>query len=77
MLSYVYAIFAAEYVLGLLPRGTHDWNKFISPEEIERLLAPGDSCCLIRRLNEARVNNFKSSFTNTHCFSSFEFGLKG
>ena len=29
------AILGAEYVLGLLPRGTHDWNKFIKPEELE------------------------------------------
>jgi len=25
----------AEYILGWLPRGTHDWQKFISPEELE------------------------------------------
>jgi 2-polyprenyl-6-hydroxyphenyl methylase/3-demethylubiquinone-9 3-methyltransferase len=29
----------AEYVLGWLPRGTHDWNKFLKPEEIAGFLA--------------------------------------
>ena len=33
--SWLLAILGAEYVLGLLPRGTHDWNKFIKPEELE------------------------------------------
>jgi 2-polyprenyl-6-hydroxyphenyl methylase/3-demethylubiquinone-9 3-methyltransferase len=28
----------AEYVLGWLPRGTHDWNKFLSPEQIRVFL---------------------------------------
>jgi 2-polyprenyl-6-hydroxyphenyl methylase/3-demethylubiquinone-9 3-methyltransferase len=30
---------AAEYVLGWLPRGTHDWRKFVTPDEIRRYLA--------------------------------------
>jgi 2-polyprenyl-6-hydroxyphenyl methylase/3-demethylubiquinone-9 3-methyltransferase len=29
----------AEYVLGWLPRGTHDWNKFLKPQEIMDFLA--------------------------------------
>lgn len=32
--SYALAIVAAEYVLGWLPRGTHDWNRFVTPEEM-------------------------------------------
>jgi 2-polyprenyl-6-hydroxyphenyl methylase/3-demethylubiquinone-9 3-methyltransferase len=32
--SYVTAIIAAEYVLGWLPRGTHDWQKFVTPAEL-------------------------------------------
>jgi 2-polyprenyl-6-hydroxyphenyl methylase/3-demethylubiquinone-9 3-methyltransferase len=34
--AYALAIVAAEYVLGLLPRGTHDYAKFIRPSELER-----------------------------------------
>ena len=36
--SYIKAIIGAEYILRWLPIGTHDWNKFIKPEELERLL---------------------------------------
>lgn len=28
----------AEYVLKMIPHGTHDWNKFISPLDTQRLL---------------------------------------
>ena len=37
--SYIKAIVGAEYILRWLPIGTHDWNKFIKPEELENLLA--------------------------------------
>ena len=36
--SYLKAIIGAEYVLRWLPIGTHDWNKFIKPEELENYL---------------------------------------
>lgn len=36
--SWLGGIIAAEHVLKLVPTGTHDWNKFISPTEIQRLL---------------------------------------
>ncbi len=32
--SYLFAIVGAEYLLKLLPRGTHDWAKFIKPSEL-------------------------------------------
>ena len=32
--SYIFAIIGAEYVLKWLPVGTHDWNKFVKPEEL-------------------------------------------
>ena len=37
-MSYLKAIIGAEYILRWLPVGTHDWNKFIKPEELEVLL---------------------------------------
>ena len=37
-ISYIKAIVGAEYVLRWLPIGTHDWNKFIKPEELEKKL---------------------------------------
>lgn len=39
MLSWVFAIVGAEYVLRWLPRGTHRWRDFRKPEDIEQLLA--------------------------------------
>ncbi|MGH7002400.1 MAG: bifunctional 2-polyprenyl-6-hydroxyphenol methylase/3-demethylubiquinol 3-O-methyltransferase UbiG [Alphaproteobacteria bacterium] len=32
--AFAFAIVGAEYVLGLLPRGTHDWRKFVRPSEL-------------------------------------------
>ena len=37
--SYVKAIIGAEYLLRWLPIGTHDWNKFVKPEELEKFLS--------------------------------------
>lgn len=36
--SYAMAIFGAEVVMRWLPRGTHEWNKFITPDELFDLL---------------------------------------
>ena len=33
--SYLFAIVGAEYILNMLPKGTHDYNKFIKPSELE------------------------------------------
>jgi 2-polyprenyl-6-hydroxyphenyl methylase/3-demethylubiquinone-9 3-methyltransferase len=37
--SFALAIVGAEYVLGWLPRGTHEWGKFVTPEELAHHLA--------------------------------------
>lgn len=37
--AYALAIVAAEYVLGWLPRGTHQWDRFVTPDETSRYLA--------------------------------------
>jgi len=39
LVSYIKAIVGAEYILRWLPIGTHDWNKFIKPEELEKKLS--------------------------------------
>jgi len=36
--SYAVAIFGAEVVMRWLPRGTHEWNKFITPDELYALI---------------------------------------
>ena len=35
--SYLFAILGAEYIMRWLPIGTHDWNKFLTPEELENI----------------------------------------
>jgi 2-polyprenyl-6-hydroxyphenyl methylase/3-demethylubiquinone-9 3-methyltransferase len=35
-LAYVVTVLGAEYVLGMLPRGTHDYARFIRPSELDR-----------------------------------------
>lgn len=37
--AHAFAIVGAEYVLGWLPRGTHDWKKFITTREMEEGIA--------------------------------------
>jgi 2-polyprenyl-6-hydroxyphenyl methylase / 3-demethylubiquinone-9 3-methyltransferase len=39
--SFALAIIGAEYVLRWLPRGTHQWDKFVTPEELERAFEKG------------------------------------
>ena len=36
--SYVFAIVGAEYILRWLPIGTHEWEKFLKPEELVNTL---------------------------------------
>jgi len=36
--SYLFAIIGAEYVLRWLPIGTHDWEKFIKPDDLKKIL---------------------------------------
>lgn len=38
--SFLLAIVGAEYVLGWLPRGTHDWRRFVRPSELAAGLRP-------------------------------------
>ncbi len=42
--SYLFGVLAAECLLGLLPVGTHDWNKFVTPEELQSMLKEEGGC---------------------------------
>jgi 2-polyprenyl-6-hydroxyphenyl methylase / 3-demethylubiquinone-9 3-methyltransferase len=50
--SYVFAIVGAEYILRWLPIGTHEWEKFLKPEELISILKKND-------LNLDRVDGMK------------------
>ncbi len=36
--SYIFAIIGAEYILRWLPIGTHEWEKFVTPEQLKDIL---------------------------------------
>jgi len=42
--SYLFAVIGAEYVLGLLPKGTHDYLRFIKPSELARFSRAAGLC---------------------------------
>ena len=65
--SYVFAIIGAEYVLRWLPIGTHDWNKFVKPEKLEKIcnnnsleLKKIDGVKFNPILNKWKISNDKS-----------------
>tara|TARA_A100001015_G_C14475295_1_gene513356 strand:- start:2 stop:418 length:417 start_codon:yes stop_codon:yes gene_type:complete len=75
--SYIKAIIGAEYILRWLPVGTHDWNKFIKPEELENFLTEENFSTLDikgmkfnpfikkwKRSNDLSVNYIITSFKN-------------
>ncbi|MFW8589616.1 bifunctional 2-polyprenyl-6-hydroxyphenol methylase/3-demethylubiquinol 3-O-methyltransferase UbiG [Glaciecola sp. 2405UD65-10] len=42
--SYLMAIMAAEYILGMVPKGTHDHSKFIKPAELIKMIETSNLC---------------------------------
>ena len=40
--SYIFAIVGAEYILKWLPIGTHEWEKFVKPEDLKKILMKYD-----------------------------------
>jgi 2-polyprenyl-6-hydroxyphenyl methylase/3-demethylubiquinone-9 3-methyltransferase len=47
--AYALAIVGAEYVLRWLPRGTHEWEKFVTPDELEDAIEAGGLAVTDRR----------------------------
>ena len=39
--AYLFAVIGAEYLLGLLPKGTHDYQRFVRPSELARWARAG------------------------------------
>ena len=40
--SYIFAIVGAEYILRWLPIGTHEWEKFVKPDDLVNILEKYD-----------------------------------
>ena len=62
-LSWLVMIVGAEYVLGLMPRGTHEWKKFISPERISSVLE--GLGCKTRLVQGLRYNPLTNHWART------------
>ncbi len=58
--SYVFAIIGAEYVLRWLPIGTHDWGKFVKPEDLENILSKNN--LKIEKINGMKFNMVKDEW---------------
>jgi len=48
-LSYAAAIVGAEYILRLVTPGTHDWNKFVTVEELSDLISQCMLLCIVTK----------------------------
>jgi 2-polyprenyl-6-hydroxyphenyl methylase/3-demethylubiquinone-9 3-methyltransferase len=63
LLSFIVAIVGAEYVLRWLPRGTHQWRKFVTPEEAAQLLESAGLAVVEKK--GVAVNPFTRNYTLT------------
>ena len=59
--AYLLAVVGAEYVLGLLPRGTHDYEKFIKPHELSAAVRRAG--LIVRDVRGMRYNPFTRTCT--------------
>jgi len=59
--SYIFAIVGAEYILRWLPIGTHEWEKFLKPEELISILKKND--LNIDRLDGMKFNILTDSWS--------------
>ncbi|MDC3036022.1 bifunctional 2-polyprenyl-6-hydroxyphenol methylase/3-demethylubiquinol 3-O-methyltransferase UbiG [Candidatus Pelagibacter sp.] len=59
--SYVFAIVGAEYILRWLPIGTHEWEKFLKPEELISILQQNN--LKLERLDGMKLNIFTDKWS--------------
>ncbi len=58
--SYMFAIIGAEYVLRWLPIGTHEWEKFVKPEDLKNILKNNN--LVLNRLDGMNFNIIKDNW---------------
>ena len=61
--SYMFAIIGAEYVLRWLPIGTHDWGKFLRPEDLKKILSKNN--LRLEKLDGMNFNIIKDEWSIT------------
>jgi len=59
--SYVFAIVGAEYILRWLPIGTHEWEKFVKPEDLKKILMKYDLS--LNKLEGMKFNIIKDEWS--------------
>ncbi len=59
--SYIFAIIGAEYVLRWLPIGTHEWEKFVEPEDLKKILMKYDLS--LNKLDGMNFNIIKNEWS--------------
>ena len=59
--SYMFAIIGAEYVLRWLPIGTHDWEKFVRPEDLKKILSKNN--LKLEKLDGMNINIIKDEWS--------------
>jgi 2-polyprenyl-6-hydroxyphenyl methylase/3-demethylubiquinone-9 3-methyltransferase len=59
--SYLFAIVGAEYVMRWLPIGTHEWEKFVKPEELTDILKKNNFT--LDKLDGMKFNLFKDEWS--------------
>ncbi len=62
--AYMFAIVGAEYLLKLLPKGTHDYSKFIKPSEMESWIREADLS--LREITGMSYNPLSQSYSLGH-----------
>ncbi len=58
--SYMFAIVGAEYFLRWLPIGTHEWEKFLKPEDLKNILKKNN--LILNKLNGVQFNIIKNEW---------------
>ena len=72
--SYLYAILGAEYILRWLPIGTHNWDKFLSPQDLEIITSKNNFLAdetVGIKFNLLSKKWFKSNDTSVNYISTF------
>jgi len=72
--SYIFAILGAEYVLRWLPIGTHDWDKFLTPQDLEIIAIKNNFLTneiIGMKFNLFSKKWFKSNDTSVNYISTF------
>ena len=72
--SYLFAIIGAEYILRMLPIGTHQWDNFLKPEELKKIISKNNFTSdnlLGIKYNPLTREWFRSSDTSVNYISTY------